>query len=85
VARVVLPRPLAAELFGGRETLAVAGKTLIAVIRALEAEGPGFEARAGHTLAIAVDGVLADDWSTPVGPQAEILVVSRVAGGEARP
>ncbi|MFC3172978.1 hypothetical protein ACFOD9_01800 [Novosphingobium bradum] len=81
MATVSLPTALAKELFGGRETIAVAGKTLFAVIHALEALGPGFEDRAGHTLAIAVDGVLADDWSTPVRPDSAVLVVNRVAGG----
>jgi molybdopterin converting factor small subunit len=83
MARVILPRALAAELFGGRETVEVTGKTLFGVVHALEALGPGFEARAGHGLAMAVDGMLAEDWSTPVGPDSEVLVVMRVAGGEA--
>jgi len=82
VARVSLPRELAAELFGGRERLEVPGATLFAVIRALDEAGPGFRARAPNRLAMAVDGVLADDWSTPVGPDSEILVVNRVAGGQ---
>lgn len=82
MARVILPRELAAELFGGQEHLDVAGKTLFAIVRALEETGPGFAQRAtAHTLAIAVDGVLSDDWSTPVQPNSEILVVPRVAGG----
>jgi len=85
MARVVLPLPLARELFGGRETIEVPGNTVFAVVRALEAQASGFESRAGSTLAIAVDGMLADDWSTPVSPDSEILIVSRVAGGEARP
>lgn len=84
MAKVVLPRPLAADLFGGRDRLEVPGKTLFAVIHALEALGPGFEHAAEDRLAIAVDGVLADDWSIPVGPDSEVLVVSRVAGGQAR-
>lgn len=85
MARVVLPPTLAAELFGGRHELQVPGATLFAVIHALEAHGPGFEDRAGNSVAIAVDGVLADDWSTPVGPDSEVLVVPRVAGGEPKP
>lgn len=81
MATVLLPRELAAELFAGRQQVEAAGATLIAVIRALDAIGPGFAARAGHTLAMAVDGMLADDWTTPVRPDSEILVVNRVAGG----
>ena len=85
MARVVLPRQLAAQLFGGREVVEVSGTTLWAVVHALEALAPGFRARALATLAIAVDGMLAEDWSTPVRPDSEILVVARVAGGQARP
>ena len=47
MAKVILPRPLAAELFGGREVLEVAGKTLFAVIHGLEAQGSGRHAGAG--------------------------------------
>lgn len=81
MARVILPGAVAAELFGGRETLEVAGATLFGVVHALEALAPGFETRAADGLAIAVDGTLAEDWSTPVRPDSEVLIVSRVAGG----
>jgi len=82
MARVILPGAVANELFGGREEVEVPGRTLFAVVHALEVQGPGFEERAeGGGLAMAVDGVLAEDWSTPVGPDSEVLVVSRVAGG----
>lgn len=85
MARIVVPRMLAAELFGGQELLEVPAKTLFAAVHALEALGPGFAERAGTTLAMAVDGVLAEDWSTPLRPDSEVLIVSRVAGGETRP
>jgi len=81
MARVILPGDLAAELFEGRGEIAVAGANLFAVIRGLDEAGPGFLDRAGSRLAFAVDGMLADDWSTPVRPDSEILVVNRVAGG----
>ena len=84
MAKVLLPRQLAVELFGGREELDVAATTLFGLIHALEALGPGFEARAGHTVAIAVDGVMVDDWSTPVRADSEVHVVMRVAGGAGR-
>ena len=84
MARVVLPRPLAEELFGGRETIEVPGKTLYGVVHALEALAPGFQVRAREDMAMAVDGMLAEDWATPVGPDSEILIVRRVAGGQAR-
>ena len=81
----VLPRALAAELFGGQEVVELEARTLFGAVHALEALGPGFADRAGTTLAMAVDGMLADDWSTPLRPDSEVLIVSRVAGGETRP
>lgn len=82
MARVILPRELAAEMFGGQEQVEVPGASLIAVIRALDDRGSGFfQMATAHKFAIAVDGVLSDDWSTPVRPESEILVVHRVAGG----
>ena len=69
---MILPRGVAAELFGGREVVEVSAKTLFGVVRALEALGPGFEARAGDGLAMAVDGMLAEDWSTPVRADSEV-------------
>lgn len=81
MARVVLLPPVGAELFGGREELEVPGATLFAVVHALNREGPGFADAAGTRLALAVNGVLAEDWSIPVAPDSEVLVVPRVAGG----
>lgn len=81
MARVLLPHALAAELFGGRDTVEVSAKTLFGVVHALERDAPGFQARAESGLAMAVDGMLAEDWTTPVRPDSEVMVVTRVAGG----
>lgn len=81
MARVSLPPDAAATWFGGRQALEAGGATLFAVIRALDALGPGFAEVARRRYVFAVDGVLAADWSTPVSPDGEVLVIVKVAGG----
>ncbi len=81
MARVILPADAARTWFGGREVIAAGGNTVFAVVRALDAVAPGFADVARRRYVFAVDGVLAGDWSTPVGPEAEVLVVVKVAGG----
>lgn len=81
MAKVILLPPVGADLFGGRGELEVEGKTLFALVHALDREGPGFAQAAETRLALAVDGVLAEDWSIPVRPDSEVLVVPKVAGG----
>lgn len=82
MARVVLPADAGRTWFGGRETIAADGDTVFAVVRALDKAAPGFAEVARRRYVFAVDGVLASDWSTPVGPDADVLVVVKVAGGQ---
>lgn len=82
MARVIVPADAAQTWFGGRETIDVPGSTVFAVVRALDRLAPGFGEVARRRYVLAVDGMLATDWSTPVGPDAEVLVVVKVAGGQ---
>lgn len=81
LARIVLPPDAAVRWFDGEPAVDAGGNTLFAVIRALDARGPGFGAVARRRYVFAVDGMLAADWSTPVRPDSEVLVVIKVAGG----
>ena len=85
MARVMLPADAARTWFDGRAEIPADGDTLFAVIRALDKAAPGitpgFAEVARRRYVFAVDGVLASDWSTPVGPDSEVLVVVKVAGG----
>lgn len=78
---MVLPADAARTWFGGREVIDARGDTVFGVIRALDAAAPGFADVARRRYVFAVDGVLASDWSTAVAPDAEVLVVVKVAGG----
>jgi len=81
MAQVILPADAARDWFGGAEEIAADGGTVYAVVRALDALAPGFAEVARRRYVLAVDGVLASDWSTPVGPGSQVLVVGKVAGG----
>lgn len=81
MARVILPADAGRMWFGGCEQIEVSGDTLFALIRALDAVGTGFADVARRRYVFAVNGVLASDWSTAVEPDAEVLVVAKVAGG----
>lgn len=73
--------PFCDEFFAGRREFEARAGTVLALLRALDREGPGFAAEAEARAAIAIDGVVATDWTAPIGAQADVLVIPRVAGG----
>ena len=73
--------PFAEQFFGGAALLDVPAGNLFALIDALDRLGPGFGEEAGMMAAFAVDGVLQADWSAALGPEAEVMLFPRVAGG----
>lgn len=73
--------PFGAEFFGGRDELEVSAGNVFELVRLLDAIGPGFAEIAGIRIALAVDGILASDWSMPLSDSSEVLVVPRIAGG----
>ncbi|MFM5931436.1 MAG: MoaD/ThiS family protein [Novosphingobium sp.] len=77
---IALP-PFAAEFFGGKERLTVAGTSLFAVVRELDRAAPGFADTAEERAAMAVNGTVQADWSARLEPDDEILIVPKVAGG----
>lgn len=82
MARAVLLPPFAAQWFGGREEIDVPGAAnVFALVRALDAEAPGFAAAAEKRAAIAVNGSATSNWSMRLGEGDEVLFVPRVAGG----
>jgi len=77
---MVMP-PFCDEFLGGRREFAVEAGSILALLRALDREGPGLAAEAEARAAVAVDGVVATDWTMPLSPGSEVLVIPRVAGG----
>lgn len=73
--------PFADQFFGGAQVLEVEAANLFGLIEALDKIGPGFGEKAGMRVAFAVDGTMQADWSAPLAPGAEVMVIPRVAGG----
>lgn len=80
MAKVILLPPYAGDFFGGRGEVEVAAGSLFALVRALDALSPGF-AEAAEGAALAVNGVIAGDWTTPLSEADEVMIVPKVAGG----
>lgn len=80
MAKVILLPPFAGDWFGGRGDVEVEAANLFALVRALDALSPGF-AEAAEGAALAVNGAVAGDWTTPLGPSDAVMIVPKVAGG----
>ena len=81
MVRVQPLAPFADQFFGGAQVLDVEAGNLFGLIEALDKIGPGFGEKAGMRVAFAVDGTMQADWSAPLAPGAEVMVIPRVAGG----
>lgn len=81
MARVVVMPPFENEFFGGRDRLEVDAANLFAAVRELDKLGPGFAEVAQVRATLAVDGVVVPDWSTPLTPESEVILLPRVGGG----
>ena len=79
--KVVLIGSFAAEFFAGRDSFELAADNLFALVRALDAIGPGFAHAAQERAAIAVDGAVMADWSASLAGAGEVLIVPKIAGG----
>jgi len=78
---VAIPPRLRAHV-DGQETIEVEATTVRAVLRAIEARYPGFEARLGSKFAIALDGeLLSDPLFEPVPDGSELHFLPALAGG----
>lgn len=80
MAKVILLPPYAGDWFGGRGEIEVEAGSLFALVRALDSLSPGF-AEAAEGAALAINGTVAGDWTTPLGPSDEVMIVPKVAGG----
>ena len=76
--KITLADPFAAR-FAGEPDLEAA--SIFDALRQLDALSPGFASEAEARAAIAVNGVLINDWIAPLPPGCAILIVPRIAGG----
>lgn len=81
MARVILLPPFAGEFFGGRGEMELDAGNLFALVRALDAEAPGFAEAVEGRAAIAVNGQAVGDWTTALAARDEVMIVPKVAGG----
>jgi molybdopterin converting factor small subunit len=70
------------DALGGAASVRVEGRTIRELLENLAREYPPIRERIGQGIAIAVDGVIyRDDWEQPIPEGAEVVLLSRIAGG----
>lgn len=79
--RVVVMPPLDREFFGGRDRLDLEAGNLFGLVGELDRIAPGFADLADVRASMAIDGVVAPDWSASLADASEVIVLPRVAGG----
>lgn len=79
--RVVIAPSFCTEYFGSAREFDVEAGNLFQLVDALEDRAPGFAQAAGIKVAFAIDGTVQNDWTAPLPPGCEVLLVPRVGGG----
>ena len=70
------------EAVDGAESVQVEGKTIRELLENLGREYPRLRERIAQGIAIAIDGnIYRDDWEQPIPEDAEVGLLSRIAGG----
>jgi molybdopterin converting factor small subunit len=66
----------------GAESVQVDGTTISELLQNLARKYPPMHERIGQGVAVAIDGVIyRDDWEQPIPEGAEVVLLSRIAGG----
>lgn len=81
MVRVSLDRSLAAEWFGGRDTVEAEGGNVLQLVEALDRISPGFAEIAPVRTVFAVDGEVTADWSVAINDASEVILLPRIGGG----
>jgi molybdopterin converting factor small subunit len=67
---------------GGAQTVNVEGKTIAELFENLVKKYPPMQERIDQGIAVAIDGVVyRDDWQQPIPKGAEVVLITRIAGG----
>lgn len=81
MARVILPKPMAAQT-GGQLEFEIDARNVRGLIRELDGLFPGIGEGLAHGVAVAIDGeILSDPLLEPVGVDSEVHFLPRVGGG----
>jgi len=67
---------------GGAKTVNVNGATIAELLQNLSKKYPSMRERINQGIAVAIDGVIyRDDWEQPIPKGAEVVLLTRIAGG----
>jgi molybdopterin converting factor small subunit len=67
---------------GGAKIVNVDGKSIAELMQNLAKKYPAMQERIDQGIAVAIDGVIyRDDWEQPIPEGAEVVLITRVAGG----
>ena len=67
---------------GGAKTVNVEGKTIAELMQSLARKYPAMQERIDQGIAVAIDGnIYRDDWEQPIPKGAEVVLLTRIAGG----
>ena len=70
------------DIAEGAESVQVEGKTIRELLENLSRDYPRLRERISQGIAIAIDGTIyRDDWEQPIPEDAEVGLLSRIAGG----
>ena len=81
MARIVVTPSLCERFLGGRTELNLPVANLFELVAALDAMSHGFGEFIEERVAMAVDGIVVLDWTTPLSEASEVMLVPRIAGG----
>jgi molybdopterin converting factor small subunit len=70
------------DAVGGAKSVQVEGKTIRELLRNIARDYPSLHKRIEQGIAVAIDGnIYRDDWDQPIAAGAEVMLLTRIAGG----
>jgi len=70
------------DAVGGAKSVQVEGTTIRELLQNIERDYPALHERIKSGIAVSIDGdIYRDDWEQPIPDSAEIMLLTRIAGG----
>jgi len=70
------------DAVGGARSVQVEGTTIRELMQNIARDYPSLHVRIKQGIAVAIDGnIYRDDWDQPIAEGAEVVLLSRIAGG----